>query len=55
MGTHPRPSAETTTKDPFVTEMWKAYRITAPEQNFSGNNFKFIWEGNKGKWIPNPK
>jgi len=54
-GVHPRPRAETTTFDPFVTEMWKAYRTSAPEQEISGNNLKFVWERNKGKWIPNPK
>jgi hypothetical protein len=54
-GTHRRPSSETTTKDPFVTEMWKTYRKSAPEQEMSGNNMKFVWEGNHGKWIPNPK
>jgi hypothetical protein len=53
-GTHRRPSAETTTKDPFVTEMWKAYRKSAPAQEMSGNNLKFVWEGDRGAWIPNP-
>ncbi len=54
-GDHPRPKGETQTFDPFVTEMWKAYRHQAPVQNISGNNMKFVWEGDKGKWIPNPK
>ncbi len=54
-GSHPRPRAETTTFDPFVTEMWNEYRKSAPKQEMSGNNLKFVWEGNRGKWIPNPK
>lgn len=54
-GTHRRPSSETTTKDPFVTEMWKTYRKSAPDQEMSGNNMKFVWEGRRGVWIPNPK
>ena len=54
-GNHPRPKAETTTFDPFVTEMWKAYRKIAPEQEMSGVSLKFVWEGKRGKWIPNPK
>ncbi len=54
-GEHPRPEMETKTFDPFVTAMWKAYRNSAPEQEMAGNNKKWIWEGNKGKWIANPK
>jgi hypothetical protein len=44
-----RPSQETTTFDPFVTSMWKRYRSLAPEQEYSGNNFKFVWSAD-GKW-----
>ncbi|MEJ7826681.1 MAG: hypothetical protein WKF91_00740 [Segetibacter sp.] len=54
-GDYPRPKAETTTSDPIVTEMWKAYRKNAPEQEMAGNNMKWVWEGNKGKWMPNSK
>lgn len=54
-GVHPRPNQETNAFDPFVTAMWRAYRKTAPEQEMSGNNMKFVWEGRTGKWIPNPK
>lgn len=54
-GNFPRPSAETTTTDPFVTAMWKAYRKSAPAQEMSGNNKKWVWEGNKGVWISNEK
>jgi hypothetical protein len=54
-GSHPRPKGETTTFDPFVTEMWKAHRKAAPEQEMAGNNRKWVWEGKIGKWIPNPK
>lgn len=54
-GKYPRPSGETTTFDPFVTSMWKSYRQNAPDQKYSGENFKWMWEGSKGKWIPNPK
>ena len=52
-GDNSRPGAETTTFDPFVTEMWRNYRKNAPEQDYSGKNFKWIWEGNKGIWVPN--
>lgn len=54
-GNYPRPEWETKTRDPFVTEMWKAHRKNAPEQEISGNNLKWVWEGKDGKWIPNPK
>ena len=54
-GNYPRPSGETTTFDPFITSMWKAYRQNAPDQKYSGENYKWIWEGNKGVWVPNPK
>ena len=54
-GNHPRPKSETTTFDPFVTEMWKAHRKNAPEQEMAGNNRKWVWQGDKGAWIPNPK
>lgn len=53
-GKHPRPKSETTTFDPFVTAMWQAHRKTAPEQSMAGNPRKFVWEGNRGVWIPNP-
>ena len=51
-GNHRRPSAETTTFDPFVTEMWKTYRHTAPDQEYSGKRFKWVWQGRSGDWIP---
>lgn len=54
-GNHPRPNGETKTFDPFVTAMWKAHRINAPEQEMSGIHRKFVWKGNKGVWIPNEK
>lgn len=54
-GRYPRPGDETRTFDPFVTAMWKAYRESAPQQELSGVNRKWIWQGNKGIWIPNPK
>jgi hypothetical protein len=54
-GNHPRPRGETTTFDPFVTEMWKTYRKDAPKQEMSGKDMKFVWEGNKAAWIANPK
>jgi hypothetical protein len=50
-----RPKMETTTFDPFVTEMWKAHRKSAPEQPIAGNSKKWIWQGKDGVWIPNPK
>lgn len=49
-GKYGRPQPETTTFDPFVTEMWKKYRDPAPDQEYSGKNFKFIWQGEKGIW-----
>lgn len=52
-GDHPRPKSETTTFDPFVTEMWKAYRQNAPSQDRSGKNLKWIWKGNTGAWVNN--
>jgi hypothetical protein len=52
-GNHPRPKAETTAVDPFVTEMWNAYRQKAPAQERSGKNLKWIWKGNSGIWIIN--
>jgi hypothetical protein len=55
-GKYGRPSQETTTFDPFVTEMWKAHRRNAPEQEMAGNHRRWIWtEGNSWKWIPNLK
>lgn len=54
-GNHPRPKAETTTSDPFVTAMWKAHRKNAPQQPPSNNNIKWVWQGNKGIWASNSK
>ena len=54
-GNFHRPNGETETFDPFVTEIWKTYRPKAPDQELSGKNFKFVWEGKKGTWISNPK
>ena len=54
-GEYPRPSRETTTFDPFVTDMWKAYRQNAPEQPMSGVHKKWVWNGHKGEWITNIK
>ncbi len=54
-GNHPRPETETKTFDPFVTVMWRSYRSKAPKQEMAGNNRKWVWQGNKGAWIPNPK
>jgi hypothetical protein len=54
-GAHKRPAGETKTNDPFVDAMWRAYRKAAPEQEMSGKSMKWVWEGGKGKWAPNPK
>lgn len=54
-GERGRPKSETTTFDPFMTEMWYAHRKDAPRQEMAGNPRKWVWEGNKGAWIPNPK
>lgn len=54
-GSRERPKAETTTFDPFVTEMWKAHRSKSPEQPMAGHPLRWIWEGKAWKWIENPK
>lgn len=54
-GERGRPKSETTTFDPFVTAMWKTHRKNAPEQEMAGNPRKWVWQENKGVWIPNPK
>lgn len=54
-GEYGRPRKESNTLDPFVTEMWKAHRMKAPKQEMAGNPRKWIWKGNRGVWIPNPK
>ncbi|MGC1240086.1 MAG: hypothetical protein WA874_00795 [Chryseosolibacter sp.] len=55
-GKYGRPRAETTTFDPFVTEMWKAHRKTSPEQEMAGHHRMWVWgEGDSWEWIPNPK
>lgn len=52
---HPRPSAETKAWDPFVTNMWRAYRASAPEQEKAGNDLMWVWKGRGWEWLPNPK
>ena len=55
-GQYPRPPLETTTFDPFVTEMWRAHRNHAPEQDIAGNPRMWMWdEGNSWIWVANPK
>lgn len=55
-GKYARPKMETTTFDPFVTEMWNAHRASAPEQDMAGNPRMWVWgEGRSWSWIPNPK
>ena len=54
-GQHKRPKDETTTLDPFVDAMWRAYRQTVLEQEPAGNPRKWAWEGNTGKWVANPR
>lgn len=54
-GKYPRPGMETNTFDPFVTAMWKAHRKNAPQQEMSGNDQKWIWQGKQGVWVPNVK
>ncbi|HUT58646.1 MAG TPA: hypothetical protein VNA25_12445 [Phycisphaerae bacterium] len=53
-GKHARPKGETKTFDPFVDAMWRAYRKTAPKQEMSGKNRKWI-PSRPGKWVPNPR
>jgi hypothetical protein len=50
-----RPREETRSFDPFVDEMWRAYRASAPTQPYSEKNLKWVWEGDQGKWAPNPR
>ena len=40
--------------DPFVTDMWKAYRGKCPEQAGASRNVKWVWDEG-GKWVPNPR
>jgi hypothetical protein len=54
-GSHARPAEETMAMDPFVTELWKAYRQSAPEQELSGKNMKWVWEDGRGTWATNSK
>jgi hypothetical protein len=55
-GKYPRPKMETTTFDPFVTEMWTMHRKTAPEQDMAGHSRMWVWtEGNSWEWLPNEK
>lgn len=54
-GNHHRPKAETTTSDAFVTDMWKAHRKNAPEQEKAGKDMMWTWKGEKGVWVPNSK
>ena len=54
-GEYPRPSAEGSTFDPFVTEMWRAHRDNTPEQEMAGNHKMWVWKGNIGVWVDNPK
>ncbi|MDB5260731.1 MAG: hypothetical protein JWQ14_12 [Adhaeribacter sp.] len=54
-GIHSRPKAETTTFDPFVTAMWRAHRDNAPQQEMAGKPRMWIWQGDKGAWVPNPQ
>lgn len=54
-GKYGRPEKETTTFDPFVTEMWKAHRKRAPEQQMAGNPRMWVWgEDRLWAWLPNP-
>jgi len=54
-----RPTSEGKTADPWVNNMWKTYRLTAPEPEWAGNNRMWVWTNpefpGKGEWQPNPK
>ncbi len=60
-GPYPRPIRngeilqESQTRDPFVTEMWRAYRASAPAQPMAGNPRRMVWTDEGLKWVPNPK
>ena len=54
-GNRQRPSAETKATDDFVTDMWKAHRANAPQQEMSGNNLMWMWKERGWEWLPNPK
>lgn len=49
----PRPEHETTVYDPFIADMWKAYRGKIPKPEMSGKSRKWVWEGEAGKMVPN--
>jgi len=51
-----RPNEETTAFDPFVTAMWKANRGSAPNQEMSDKNFKWVWISKTSEgWAQNKK
>lgn len=52
-GNYPRSRSEGKAFDSFVTSMWETYRDTAPGQQKSGKNYKFVWEGREGVWTKN--
>lgn len=54
-GNYPRPAGEADTFDPFVTAMWRAYRQQGPAQKMAGNPRMWIWQGNTGVWVDNPR
>ncbi len=60
-GDKKRPKGEGTAYDAFVTDMWKKYRATAPEQELGKNDKKWVWTMNgrkasrPGKWVDNPR
>ena len=54
-GEHKRPAQEGKTYDPFVDQMWKAYRDQVPAQKMHGTHRMWINEGRGGKWVPNQK
>ncbi len=44
--------------DPFMEEMWAAYRESVPEQPGGKDNLKWVWTDMKtrtGEWVENPK
>ena len=54
-----RPTNEGRTQDAWVNDMWKTYRLTAPEPEWAGNNRMWIWTNHifpgVGEWQDNPK
>ncbi len=54
-GATPRPPQEGKTMDAFPDAMWNAYRQSASDQPGGTDNTKWVWQGNQGSYVPDPK